>query len=150
VQNSIEIIETSRPIVTIRFSRTPCDEDFGRYLGFLDRNVGQDLVYIIDCRQAGPVAPAHRRLQADWTKQHKEVLRTWRGGVVFLFTSPVVRLAVRSVLILQPLPHPYAVAANFPDALKWARKRLNVTGTPFPEFIADPATHGDLQSTASL
>lgn len=64
--------------------------------------------------------PVVRRLQAEWMKEHTELLRMLTGATAFVVPNSLLRGALTAVLWLAPLPMPVSLHENLDLALDWA------------------------------
>ena len=140
----IEVDESRRPLLIVTFTGAATDEEFKAYLEAQTRAVlrRQLSVTLVDAMNAAHLQPSHRKLQAEWQKQHVEVLKKYSLGTVFAISSPVVRGFLTAILWVQPLPHPHHVAASRADAERWAVAQLRAAGLSVPAARAATALRG--------
>jgi hypothetical protein len=124
--SAIHIDTEGWPIAVIKFEGVPsdreCDNHLRRLSNLLERR--EPWVTIIDASRAGITPNAHRRKQAEWVSANDASLRSYSLGVAFVFTSPVFRFVLSTIVLIQPLPMPYTICATLGDALRWARQRV--------------------------
>jgi hypothetical protein len=123
---TITIDRSEYPLVVVRFRGAPTTPEFARYLEDLAAlyREAKPFALIVDSSHAEAPPATHRKMQADWIKQHERVIRTYNMGTAFITPSVVLRGALTAILWLQPLPCPHHVCADEIEAKRWARSRL--------------------------
>jgi hypothetical protein len=125
-------IDMSRhPLVVVTFDGLATDAEFDDYLTAMTRQIldrRQRSVTILDARTSGRAPATQRKKQADWLKQHEQMLRQYSLGTAFVITSPLVRGVLTAILWLQQMPTAHTVAATFEEAERWAVGRLQSAG----------------------
>ncbi len=132
---AIEIDESRRPLVVVTFRGTARDDELDAYLETMTRILlrGEPVATVLDATRSGITPPLQRRRQAEWQRQHADLLRRHAIGAAFAINSSAVRGVLNAILWLAPLPHPYHVAATLADAERWAVARLRAAGVALPE-----------------
>lgn len=130
----IQVDETRRPLLVVTFTGVATDEEFNAYLDAQTRVVRrrQLTVTLIDAMNAGQLLPSHRKQQAEWQRQHTDILKEYSLGTAFAISSPIVRGFLTAILWVQPLPHPHHITASRADAECWALARLHAAGLSAP------------------
>jgi hypothetical protein len=123
---SITIDESKWPIIVVTFSGTPNDEEFAAYLAKLTTCLQKKVpsAYVIDARHSPNPPTKHRKMQADWMKENKELIKDRSAGTAFVFSSAIFRFVLSAIFLIQTLPHPYIVVGTLEEALDWAQKQL--------------------------
>jgi hypothetical protein len=129
-------IDVSRhPIVVVTFDGLATDREFEEYLAAMTKLVldrRQPNVTILDARASGRSPATQRKKQADWLKQHDQLLRRYSLGTAFVITSPLVRGVLTAILWVQPMSTPHTVVATLDEADRWAREKLREAGIAVP------------------
>ncbi|MBC8069974.1 MAG: hypothetical protein IAG13_16670 [Deltaproteobacteria bacterium] len=119
------------PLVVIRMSAAPTDDDFQRYLGRCEAlMVGDQLYSIVLVAMAHAPMPQtrHARAQATWMKAHDARIARHIASMAFVLPSPLVRGVLRAVLQMQPLPVEHRVFRGEAEATAWSDERLASVG----------------------
>jgi hypothetical protein len=127
----IEIDETRRPIVLVRFIGTATDAEFDAYLVAMTDQVlarRQPTVTILDATRSTTTNAAQRKRQASWLADNAEGLRRYSLGTAFVIRSAAVRGVLTAIFWLQPLDRPYTIVASLGEAEVWAREKLREAG----------------------
>jgi hypothetical protein len=131
----IIVDDSRRPIVTVRFIGSVTDEEFHAYLREMEERVlgrKQPYVSIYDATLAVPTPATQRKMQAEWLRQHRDILVRCSLGVAFVIRSPLVRGVLTAILWMQPLEWPHVVVPTVADAEAWVRARLREAGLSPP------------------
>jgi hypothetical protein len=118
------------PLVLVRMEGAVSDAEFQGYLEQLSvvARKGEKWVGLVDLSTCGRTPASQQQMHADWNKAHLDVLRAHCLGTTFVLTSTFARLAVNMVLMMRPIPQPYAVVATAGAGLSWAAERLEAAG----------------------
>jgi hypothetical protein len=129
------VVDGSRgSLLLVTFEGTTSDAAFEDYL----RRYGQALesggkrVVIIDALAAAVPSASQRKRQADWQRQHHQLLVSQALGFAFIISSSLVRGGLTAILWLSPLPSPHHVASSREEAMAWAAEKLSVAGLRLP------------------
>jgi hypothetical protein len=85
-------------------------------------------VVVYDLRGGIRVGHGQRQRFSEWIRHNDALLRTMNLAVLFVITSPVVRIILRAVLFAQPLPCPTRTFARREDALAHAASLFEAEG----------------------
>jgi hypothetical protein len=115
------------PLVVIRMSAAPTDDDFQSYLASCESLMVGDQLYSI-MLVAMPHSPMpktrHARAQAMWMKAHDAEIASHVASMAFVLPSPLARGVLRAVLQMQPLPVEHRVFRHEAEAAAWSRECL--------------------------
>jgi hypothetical protein len=131
---SIQIVDTFRPVFVVHFSGIASDEEFGRYLGALTEQLetpGKKIT-ILDARFAGRSPSGQRKQQAAWIKANETKLQQKSLGTVFVIDSPMVRAVLSAILWLQPMPTAHTICRTLEEAVAWSSAKLQAHDIPIP------------------
>lgn len=123
---SITLDESRWPLVIVRIVGTPTDDELDAFLAEstvrLQRKEIQ--VSIIDVSRADRAPATQRRKQADWMRDHENLLRRRSAGMAYVITNPMVRGVLTAIMWLQPLPVEHTVVSTLEEAERWALAQL--------------------------
>lgn len=130
----IDVDESRFPLVVVSFRGVVSDEKFDAYLASMTRRLRRQERYatLIDATQAGQIPALQRKKQAEWQRDHTELLRAYTVGTAFVLGSPIIRGFLTAILWLQPLPSPHHVATTLDEAERWATEQLRAAGLGVP------------------
>jgi hypothetical protein len=122
----IAIDETYWPLVVFRFSG---DVSMAELEAYLKR---QEEMTARQERTASLVLTENLKMwetpvlrqQAQWVKEHYDVLQRLSLGAAQVIRSPVIRGMLKAVLWLQPMPQPHVVTATVEEALAWLKLKM--------------------------
>jgi len=123
----ITIDDAERPLIAVSFVGTWTDDEFRSYLREMtDRVVlpRTPTVTLLDAGLTLAVTARQRQMQAEWLREHRDVLRAFSLGTAFVIRSPVVRGVLTAILWVQPLEAPHVVVATRDEGLDWCRSRI--------------------------
>lgn len=127
---SITFDDSLWPLLISRFHGVATDSEYEAYLhrgtAYLQR--GELYVSVLDMGRLVVPTAAQRQRQAEWLQAHDHLLREQFLGAALVITSPVLRLALSTILHLKPMPTPYVTVYDVPGGLKWAVARLEEAG----------------------
>jgi hypothetical protein len=113
------VIEERWPIAWIRYRATPTDLDveelLGRYEGFYRNNPKPYAIAIATAPGARQTAAQNKRTGL-WMKEHREHYEGRLRAMAFVSNSAVMRFALSSIFLLQPLTVPYRVVGTDDEA----------------------------------
>jgi len=114
------------PLLRITFHGPLNDAQFRAYLREYERYLarGERFVVLIDATQADRPDIGQRKLQAAWMRKHYRTLRNLNMGTGFVMPKLLIRMALRSILLLQRSPSPYSVFDRVDDAETWCHAQL--------------------------
>ncbi len=124
-----EIDDSRFPLVVVRFVGLLTDEDFRAYLERAEavRSRGPNAA-ILDATHAGYLPARQRRMQAEWMKRHREMLRRNSLGSAFVVPSPLIRGVLTAILWIADMPGPHVVVETYAEAEEWVRAKLDAAG----------------------
>jgi hypothetical protein len=118
------------PLVLTEWQGEATDAELQAHFAQLDAWGHSELrrVVVYDLSASIRVGHGQRQLFAEWIRRNDVLLRTMNLAVLFVITSPVVRIIVRAVLFAQPLPCPTRTFARREDALAHAASLFEAEG----------------------
>ena len=129
---SISIDESLWPLLISRFEAQVSDADYVDYLQqgsrYLQR--AEPYVCVFDMARLALPSVYQRHVQREWMRRHEPLMREWVLGCAFVITTPVIRIALSSILHVVPLPMPHVAVQDLTRAVAWAASRLAETGHP--------------------
>ena len=123
----IEIDRSQNLLVVVRFHSTPTDDEFRQYLADYTQVLEKDPrlgAVFVTTPEMPMTPPRHVRLQAQFMKQHRELIEKRVIGVAFSLPTPLMRGVLRGVLMLQPMPCPHTVVGTEAEGVAWIKARL--------------------------
>ncbi|MEN1786185.1 MAG: STAS/SEC14 domain-containing protein [Bacteroidota bacterium] len=116
------------PLVTITFTGAQStDENFRTYLknirNIYDRKA--PFVLIFDATNASLPSFKHQLMQANWLKEHNDLISKYCLGTVYIISNAFVRGILRSIFALQQQPCPYTVVENKAAGATFVEQKLN-------------------------
>ena len=101
-------------------------------------------INIIDARTGPPLSAAHRRMLADFSKEHETHSRLYCRGVAFVFESAITRGVMTAIFWARPAKVPNKVFKDFEEACAWgmgliARETGAAVSEPEPLQLSAPA-----------
>jgi hypothetical protein len=110
-------------IVTVR-GEIPMD-DFAAYLTDIERVIRRGRqAHVLDFRAAQVPSAEVRRKKADWFKQHRQLMKDNVAGTAVVFLSPLFRFMLSSIMLVVPIPVPFATHGTLEEGEAWAKKQL--------------------------
>jgi hypothetical protein len=124
--SGILVDETRWPIITVTTIGSCSDEEFEGYLSQMTQSLRRKtrVAVIIDTTQASHTPSHQRKRQAEWMREHKEVLTLYSAGMVFVSKSAVLRFVLSSIFLIQSPPCDYSVTSSLLAAAEWVHWRL--------------------------
>lgn len=122
--------DSAWPVLSVRFKRPMTNDEFGVYLeglkAQLDRAAREQKKVAIVMDSTIPIkTPREQQVaQAQWMKDHDELLRNWSIATAFVLTSAMSRFVLSMILLIQPLATGYKVFGEVGEAEAWARSLL--------------------------
>ena len=118
------------PLLISHFRGTVPDAAFETYL---DRSAeylrrGELYVNVADMGRLKLPSAEQRQLQLDWMRREERALRAQLIGCAFVVSSPLMRLALSTMIHGVPQHVPYVVMPDLPEAARWASQRLDDRG----------------------
>jgi hypothetical protein len=131
-------LEVYGPLIIVTMVRDATDEEFREYLDHLLATYEREPHYVsvVDPSPSPYLPTAQRHMMGTWLSAHNELLRRRCLGTAFIFTSPVSRFVLSSILLLRAPPYPYAVCTNRAEALAQAATWLRGAGIDPGPFVA--------------
>jgi hypothetical protein len=118
--------DRSNPKITIvSFTgQKATDENIDAYLDGLygDYETKKPFSVIFDLTNAPIPNPKYIKKQAEWMKEHEELISTYCLGVAYVMDNVLFRLALKMVFSIQKNPMPFKVFENMEDATTWAEE----------------------------
>ncbi|HEU4408842.1 MAG TPA: hypothetical protein VFS43_26510 [Polyangiaceae bacterium] len=110
--------------------RRPSGAEFGAHVRAMTARHQRPgrFAMVMDVAKAPPPTPQHRRVQDRWLAEHHVLIANKCFGVAFIFSSPAARFVLSTMLLLRPLPCPYAVCDSRAQALGRAEAWLRAAG----------------------
>jgi hypothetical protein len=122
--------ESLWPLVVIRIPKVVTGENFQVYLeritALLYRR--ERYVSVLDTRAVTRIPTEARNQQAEWVREHEELMREVLMGSAYVINSPFIRLTLSVLLHIKPLPMPHIVVPTVIDGVAWAANRLEAVG----------------------
>ncbi|QRN98907.1 hypothetical protein JRI60_07710 [Archangium violaceum] len=142
------------PLMVVRLTGELSSQDFESYLArashYLQRQ--ERHVCIFDVSALRLLSTEQRQRQVEWLKAHEVLIRQTLLGIVYVVTSPVVRLTMSVIFHFKPPSAPYTIVPDLGAAGAWAAACLEKTSLrPVAERIRrqfDSGSEGD--ATAPL
>jgi hypothetical protein len=124
--------EDNAPIYTARFDGVATEEDYDRYLQWMTKiaEQGEECLFVLDAQNAGKTTQSQRTRQGRWLLEHKKALAAHCLGIVFVFKSRLMKLALKSITLIAPIPTEHYVAADLNEAQIWIDARLKRARLP--------------------
>jgi hypothetical protein len=120
-------VDTSHwPMVELTYSGTPSDSELTGHLREIEERVlarREPFVQVIDQREGSMPDAIQRALIAEHQRRMEDAYRDYCRGEVYI-VSKETRQAMTAVFWLAPPPYPYAFVETTPEAVAWARQRL--------------------------
>jgi len=115
------------PIVTVTFTGVKStDENFKAYLSKIqsiyDRKTSFLLVF--DATHASLPGLRHQLMQANWLKEHNDLITKYCLGTVYIISNALVRGVLRSIFALQKQPCPYIIVEQKVNAETFMEEKL--------------------------
>jgi nitrogen-specific signal transduction histidine kinase len=147
--NGITFDDSLWPLLVVRFSGTPTNQQFEEYLAkrgaYLARRQKHALIY--DTASFRVLTNEQRQRQIDWLKERAALMKETSLGSALVITSPIVRLTLSIVLQFSQAGTAYHTARSLPEAAGWAAARLVDAGLHLEAQRV--RTHFDLVSRRS-
>ncbi|MBF5043487.1 hypothetical protein FGE12_13905 [Aggregicoccus sp. 17bor-14] len=119
------------PLAIVEWEGEATDAELQAHLAQLDawgRRGAQRRVMVYDLRRHARVGHLQRQQYAAWLRRNAERVRTGNLAVLFVTTSPVIRIILRAILLTQPLGCPTRTFARLDEALGHAAGLLEADG----------------------
>jgi transcriptional regulator GlxA family with amidase domain len=115
---AIEFDDSSWPVVVCRAVGDSTDEDIRTYTSVLGEYLarGERHIVIVDARSGKSLSSKHRRFIAEWNKKNARALSLYRGAVLLVTPSSLLRGMITAVHWLFPAPFPYKAVEDFEQA----------------------------------
>lgn len=129
----ITIDDSRSPLLVIRYVGIVSDDEFKRYLDEMKaiRSRGPG-VAVLDATGSGSTPATQRKMQADWLRRNREMLRRNSLGTAFVIPSAAIRGVLTAILWISPLPSPHIVVSTYDEGERWAIERLRENGLEAP------------------
>lgn len=127
------VVETGQlPLLVIRFVGRYDEDEFDRYLSTYRRLLVREdrLSTVVDARTARAPSGSQARKQAQFMREHADLLRAKVAGTAFVIETSMIRGALKAILRLQAMPHDYVVMEAYDPAVAWARAKLAEAEVP--------------------
>ncbi len=119
-----DVDASGHPVIVVRFTGEPStDDNFALYLKEVQAcyDKGERLAIIFDATEASLPRYPHIQMQAQWLKDHWELMSTWCSGTAYVIPNGMVRGVLNMIFTLQKQPVPYTMVANVELAMEWVR-----------------------------
>ncbi len=140
---SILVNEDYFPLIIEDYEGTTTDDEAVWHRKFIAELLARKQRYAIlyNFRNLIAESQEQRKIDAEFIKENKESLRQYSIGVVFVVSSPLLRIALNAVLFLAPLPMPYTTTKTISEAVRWLERRFEEEQMVFPAaarpYLAD-------------
>ncbi len=123
---TIDVDVRGWPTVVVTFVGDASPADFEGYLAALDRLLerGEPYALILDASTQLNTPRAQRERQALWLKVNHDRIERLSRGTAFVLTSPVMRMVLSAILVLQRLPTRHEVFPTLSAARAWTAAQL--------------------------
>jgi hypothetical protein len=118
------------PLVLVDWEGELSDAELQAHLAQLDvyGHSPQKRLVVYDLSRGVRVGHAQRQQLAQWMRRNEGLLRTMTVAVLFVLTSPAVRIILRAVLFAQPLGCPTRTFTRLDEALAHAAALFEASG----------------------
>jgi hypothetical protein len=124
--NSIEVKDQQWPLLYVEVSGVPTDTAFAKFLTdytkYLDR--AERYAVVFDARKSGNTPSSQRKAMTLWMKQHHDRFADRCLGVAFAMESVLVRMILKGILMVQPMPTTHVVCPTVEQAQAWCQEKL--------------------------
>lgn len=123
----IEIDRSQPLLVVVRFQGSSTDDEFRQYLADYTQVLQAEPRFgaVFATTPSLPMTPPRQvRLQAQFMKNHRELIEKRVIGIAFSLPSPLMRGVLRGVLMLQPIPCAHTVVGTEAEGVAWVKARL--------------------------
>jgi hypothetical protein len=127
--NFCEIDRTLHPVVVITFkSSEPTTEMFMQYLDDMLAiyQEEQDVSFVFDSSAIKYLSAEFRVMQGNWLKEHKTLIARRQKCLVFVIPSMMQRFLLDAIMIVAPMPAPYAIVKTVPEGISLACEKLGI------------------------
>lgn len=115
------------PLLTIRFSGSPTDEEYEAYLNkyetYLERPERYGLVVVTE-PNTPMTKPRHAKMQATWIRDNYDRLAAKCVGISFVMPGPMMRGVIKAILAMQSMPMEHSVYSKELDSREWVKGKL--------------------------
>ncbi len=122
------------PLLVVRLTGEPSSLAFENYLSrstqYLQRQERHVCVFDVSALQI--LSSEQRQRQVEWLKANAALMRQTLLGVVYVVTSPVIRLTMSVIFHFEAPNVPYAIRPSLDAAGAWASMRLTEAGLRAP------------------
>lgn len=124
--DKIELSAQRWPLLYIESVGVPADTAFAQFLRDYKRQLDRRAPFavVLDARKSGNTPASQRNAMTNWMRENSGMLSTYCLGVAFAIDSVLVRMILREMLLVQPMPMPHVVFATVEEAERWCRERL--------------------------
>jgi hypothetical protein len=122
-----EIDTAHFPVVTVTFTGEHANtENFQQYLDELEKayTLGPRLGIVFEATHAVLPKLQFQNMQAQWLRNHSDMIRDKCVGTAYVITKPVLRTMLRLIFALQQQPSPYVVSPSIANAEKWVMEQF--------------------------
>jgi hypothetical protein len=125
------------PIFVARFEGAATEEDYQAYLDWMTHALESQkpCLFVLDAQRAGKTTQSQRTRQGKWLLAHKKALASDCLGIVFVFKSRLMKMALKSITLIAPIPTAHHVADDLPGARVWIEEKLRSAGQPIPAAL---------------
>jgi hypothetical protein len=110
------------PLITVSFTgEKATDDNFQVYLDESLKNYerGAHIMILFDATIASFPAAKYQKMQAQWMKQHNDLISQQCLGIAYTIPNAVIRQALKLIFKLQKQPVPFKIFASNKDAKTW-------------------------------
>lgn len=127
---AIDMDDSARPLLVLRFGADWGSDEFQRYLDWYRSQLArkQRFAAVFDATRARAPSAVERRLQAEFIRDTEPMMRAHCAGLAFAISSPIIRGALTAIFWVQPPVYTHTVVPTVSEATAWARQRLATLG----------------------
>lgn len=122
-----EFDRSDYPLINITFTgEKPTDENFQAYLegSYQNYEHREPIALVFDATNAAIPGLRYQKQQADWMREHDELIRTYCLGIAYVVPNPLIRQVMRAIFKLQQNATAFKVFAEREAGVAWAQERL--------------------------
>jgi len=119
---------TSFPLVLVRFTgEKATDENFPLYLDEVEAAYDRKnrIGILFDATHATLPGLKYQKMQAQWLKDHKQLMQNYCVGTAYLIPNTLIRNVLKAIFALQKQPVPYNVCGEMTEAEQWLQTQLD-------------------------
>jgi hypothetical protein len=123
--------ESTFPLIRITFTGSKSsDENFQTYLNQTKACYRHEkkIAIIFDASKASIPAISHQKMQADWLKDNKKLMRDYCVGTAYIIPNAAIRAILKLIFSFQKQPVPYKILEHEFEATEWVKGVIVKTG----------------------